>query len=49
MGIVLIESDWNLKHEEVAEAILKVTVLIESDWNLKPFLPTRRRSRRFRY
>ena len=22
---VLIESDWNLKHEEVAEAILKVT------------------------
>ena len=34
-GIVLIESDWNLKFsvKEIGKAFK--TVLIESDWNLK--------------
>ena len=32
---VLIESDWNLKIEEVWSICERFYVLIESDWNLK--------------
>ena len=34
---VLIESDWNLKIEEVWSICERFYVLIESDWNLKEF------------
>ena len=33
--LVLIESDWNLKDEELKELTQLISVLIESDWNLK--------------
>ena len=32
---VLIESDWNLKPEQITGIKVHETVLIESDWNLK--------------
>ena len=32
---VLIESDWNLKDEDVDRMMDIESVLIESDWNLK--------------
>ena len=35
-GIVLIESDWNLKKTKRRKYIHWSIVLIESDWNLKP-------------
>ena len=34
-GLVLIESDWNLKFEVIEKEEVKSLVLIESDWNLK--------------
>ena len=34
-GIVLIESDWNLKRITFLKRIADALVLIESDWNLK--------------
>ena len=34
-GIVLIESDWNLKKTKRRKYIHWSIVLIESDWNLK--------------
>ena len=33
--MVLIESDWNLKEEEMKKLTIDSVVLIESDWNLK--------------
>ena len=35
IGIVLIESDWNLKYDVSSSLIQNGSVLIESDWNLK--------------
>ena len=36
-GIVLIESDWNLKEYRNESELFGFFVLIESDWNLKSY------------